>query len=68
MNQENVSRVIKILLLLECTTIGYYGENCSAHCPENCLDGLCNPVNGTCYGCRDGYNGPTCTKGYRLYH
>ena len=53
-----------ILLLLDCTLPGYYGENCSTPCPVNCLDGLCDNVNGTCYGCRDGYSGPTCSAGY----
>ena len=62
--QENVTHVIKILLLLDCTLPGYYGENCSTPCPVNCLDGLCDTVNGTCNGCLDGYSGSTCSEGY----
>ena len=53
-----------MLLLLGCSSIGYYGENCSIPCPVNCLDGLCDTENGTCYRCLDGYSGPTCNKGY----
>ena len=47
-----------------CILPGYYGENCSTPCPENCVDGLCHNVNGTCYNCRGGYSGPTCNAGY----
>ena len=52
------------LLLLDCILPGYYGDNCSTPCPENCVDGLCDNVNGTCYYCRGGYSGPTCNAGY----
>ena len=52
------------LLLLDCILPGYYGDNCSTPCPENCVDGLCDNVNGTCYNCHGGYSGPTCNAGY----
>lgn len=45
---------------------GNYGKNCSTPCPQNCLDGLCDIVNGMCFGCLGGYNGPNCSEGY--YH
>lgn len=48
----------------ECPSPGYYGENCSTPCPENCLDGVCDTVNGTCYDCIDGYSGSECSKGH----
>ena len=54
--------------LLGCPSLGYYGENCSIPCPVNCLDGLCDSVNGTCFGCFDGYSGPTCNEGYWFIH
>lgn len=58
-----ISHIIIGFLLLDCTTSGYYGGNCSTPCPENCFDGLCDTVNGTCYRCHDGYRGPTCNEG-----
>ena len=51
-----------------CPSLGYYGENCSIPCPVNCLDGICDSVNGTCFGCLDGYSGPTCNEGYWFFH
>ena len=62
--QKNVilNLVIELLLLLGCPQ-GYYGENCSIPCPVNCLDGLCDTENGTCYRCPNGSSGPTCNKG-----
>lgn len=62
--EENVVISSIWFLLLGCTISGYYGENCSTSCPENCLDGLCDTVNGSCYACIDGYSGPTCHRGY----
>ena len=52
-----------ILLLSGCSYPGYYGENCSLECPQNCQDGYCDIVEGTCFGCSNRYIGPRCTKG-----
>ena len=41
---------------------GFYGENCSIPCPKNCRDGRCHIVEGTCFGCVDGYIGDKCTE------
>ncbi|XP_065924918.1 receptor-type tyrosine-protein phosphatase alpha [Magallana gigas] len=35
-----------------CPTPGYYGENCSIPCPQNCF---CHIINGTCLDCVAGY-------------
>nr|XP_022309509.1 platelet endothelial aggregation receptor 1-like isoform X2 [Crassostrea virginica] len=43
-----------------CPSPGYYGENCSLECPQNCQDGYCDIVNGTCFGCAYRYIGPRC--------
>ncbi|XP_078328494.1 uncharacterized protein LOC144623747 [Crassostrea virginica] len=45
-----------------CPSPGYYGENCSLECPQNCQDGYCDIVEGTCFGCSHRYIGPRCTK------
>nr|XP_034322214.1 uncharacterized protein LOC117688333 [Crassostrea gigas] len=45
-----------------CPAPGYYGENCSLPCPQNCQERNCNIVYGTCLGCKDGYRGPTCDE------
>nr|XP_034322571.1 multiple epidermal growth factor-like domains protein 10 [Crassostrea gigas] len=45
-----------------CPTPGYYGEDCSLPCPQNCQEGHCHIVGGTCLGCVPGYIGPTCDK------
>ena len=60
----NKTQKYQTVLLLGCPSLGYYGENCSIPCPENCLGGLCDSVNGTCFGCLDGYSGPTCNEDY----
>ncbi|XP_078328062.1 uncharacterized protein LOC111112519 [Crassostrea virginica] len=49
-------------LLPRCPSPGYYGENCSLECPQNCQDGYCDIVEGTCFGCSHRYIGPRCTK------
>ncbi|XP_078329060.1 uncharacterized protein LOC144623938 [Crassostrea virginica] len=46
-----------------CPNQGYYGENCALPCPENCRNGVCHIVNGTCFGCSPGYKGMMCDKG-----
>nr|XP_022305088.1 N-acetylglucosamine-1-phosphodiester alpha-N-acetylglucosaminidase-like [Crassostrea virginica] len=43
-----------------CPSPGYYGENCSLECPQNCQNGYCDIVEGTCFGCAHRYVGPTC--------
>ncbi|XP_052695321.1 uncharacterized protein LOC128173685 isoform X2 [Crassostrea angulata] len=43
-----------------CLTLGYYGENCSTPCPENCKGGDCDIVDGTCISCVPGYKGSMC--------
>ncbi|XP_078328078.1 uncharacterized protein LOC144623516 [Crassostrea virginica] len=39
---------------------GYYGENCSLECPQNCQDCYWDIVGGTCFGCTHRYIGPRC--------
>ena len=46
-----------------CLTLGYYGENCSTPCPENCKGGDCDIVDGTCVSCVPGYSGSMCNIG-----
>ncbi|XP_078328964.1 uncharacterized protein LOC111115084 [Crassostrea virginica] len=45
-----------------CSTPGYYGENCSIPCPQNCLQRRCHITEGTCLGyrCATGYRGLMC--------
>ncbi|XP_078328406.1 uncharacterized protein LOC111115159 [Crassostrea virginica] len=43
-----------------CPSPGYYGENCSLECPQNCQDGYCDAVEGNCFGCTHRYIGPNC--------
>ncbi|XP_061180690.1 multiple epidermal growth factor-like domains protein 10 [Saccostrea echinata] len=45
-----------------CPTAGFYGENCDLTCPQNCQEGHCNIVDGTCLGCLTGYKGPRCEE------
>ncbi|XP_078328098.1 uncharacterized protein LOC144623528 [Crassostrea virginica] len=45
-----------------CPKPGYYGENCSIPCPNNCLEHLCDIVEGTCLDCVEGYTGPMCSE------
>uniref|UniRef100_A0A2C9L4T2 protein-tyrosine-phosphatase n=1 Tax=Biomphalaria glabrata TaxID=6526 RepID=A0A2C9L4T2_BIOGL len=41
---------------------GQWGQNCTSACNENCYDGMCNNVNGSCvFGCIDGFQLPNCT-------
>nr|XP_022300285.1 uncharacterized protein LOC111108594 [Crassostrea virginica] len=39
-----------------------YGDNCSLSCPQNCQEGHCDIVEGTCLGCVTGYNEPRCNE------
>nr|XP_022306227.1 multiple epidermal growth factor-like domains protein 10 [Crassostrea virginica]XP_022306228.1 multiple epidermal growth factor-like domains protein 10 [Crassostrea virginica] len=43
----------------ECPIPGFYGENCSIPCPQNCH---CHITEGTCLGCLPGYVGTNCNK------
>ncbi|XP_022308442.2 uncharacterized protein LOC111114445 [Crassostrea virginica] len=43
-----------------CPAPGYYGENCSIPCPQNCLEGHCDVIEGTCLGCSARYRGLMC--------
>ena len=42
---------------------GYYGDNCSVECPQNCQDDNCDIVRGNCPGCKPGLIGPRCDIG-----
>ncbi|XP_078330387.1 uncharacterized protein LOC144624457 [Crassostrea virginica] len=44
----------------DCPSPGYYGENCSLECPQNCQDGYCDSMEGTCLACKPGFIGPRC--------
>ncbi|XP_078328057.1 uncharacterized protein LOC111112263 [Crassostrea virginica] len=44
----------------DCPSPGYYRENCSLECPQNCQNGYCDIVEGTCFRCAHRYIGPTC--------
>ena len=45
-----------------CSIPGYYGVNCSTPCPDpNCR--YCHIENGTCQGCKPGYQGIRCEQG-----
>lgn len=46
-----------------CQTPGFFGENCSIPCPQNCQEDHCNIVDGTCLGCTPGYIGSECDEG-----
>nr|XP_022306629.1 uncharacterized protein LOC111113003 isoform X3 [Crassostrea virginica] len=43
-----------------CPISGFYGENCSIPCPQNCQDPHCDIVTGACLGCDAEYFGQTC--------
>nr|XP_034321176.1 uncharacterized protein LOC105323883 isoform X1 [Crassostrea gigas] len=43
-----------------CSKSRHFGDNCSTPCRQNCLEGRCDVVDGTCLGCIPGYTGPTC--------
>uniref|UniRef100_A0A8W8P1F6 Multiple epidermal growth factor-like domains 10 n=1 Tax=Magallana gigas TaxID=29159 RepID=A0A8W8P1F6_MAGGI len=47
---------------VRCPVTGYYGEDCSLPCPQNCQEGHCHIVDGTCLGCVPGYTGARCDK------
>nr|XP_022307726.1 protein jagged-1b-like [Crassostrea virginica] len=45
-----------------CPSLGVFGQNCSLACPQNCQEGRCHIIKGTCLGCQAGYRGLTCNK------
>ena len=45
-----------------CPTPGMYGKICSLPCPQNCQQGRCDIVEGTCFGCIVGFKGAKCNK------
>ena len=51
-----------ILRFSGCPTPGFYGESCSMQCPQNCQEGRCHILDGTCLGCVSGYIGQICDK------
>ena len=46
--------------MLGCPVSGRYGQNCSIPCPQNCQNGYCDIVDGTCLECLSGYTGQKC--------
>nr|XP_022311501.1 uncharacterized protein LOC111116789 isoform X2 [Crassostrea virginica] len=45
-----------------CST-GSYGKECKQKCSKNCMDKeKCNPINGTCKKCADGFRGEKCDQ------
>lgn len=50
-----------------CQTKRFYGEDCSLPCPNNCQEGHCHIVDGTCLGCSAGYKGATCENGMHVF-
>lgn len=45
-----------------CPIPGYYGEDCSLPCPQNCQGGHCHIADGTCLGCVAGFTGRNCNE------
>ncbi|XP_078330348.1 uncharacterized protein LOC144624425 [Crassostrea virginica] len=43
-----------------CRSLRNYGENCSLECPQNCQDGYCDIVEGTCLACKPRFIGQRC--------
>lgn len=39
-----------------------YGKHCNETCPDNCEKNICD-INGTCFGCKPGWNGTYCNTG-----
>lgn len=54
---------LQMFMVIGCPSLGFYGENCSIPCPQNCLKGLCHIEQGTCLGCQKGYRGDVCYTG-----
>ncbi|XP_022306485.2 uncharacterized protein LOC111112903 [Crassostrea virginica] len=45
-----------------CQSLRNYEKNCSLECPQNCQDGYCDIVEGTCLTCKPGFIGPRCME------
>ncbi|XP_052692784.1 cell death abnormality protein 1-like [Crassostrea angulata] len=45
-----------------CPTPNCYGEDCSQSCQDQCMDSRCHIETGDCFGCKVGYQGPTCDQ------
>ncbi|XP_078330364.1 uncharacterized protein LOC144624437 [Crassostrea virginica] len=45
-----------------CPSPGYYEENCSLECPQNCQDGYSDSLEGTCLACKPGLIGLRCME------
>ena len=43
-------------------TQGMYGEKCMHECSEHCMNKKCDPVDGTCKPCADGFEGEKCNQ------
>ncbi|GMT07551.1 hypothetical protein PENTCL1PPCAC_29725, partial [Pristionchus entomophagus] len=41
-------------------SLGYYGDECTEHCPQGCTHGTCS--NGTCSNCEYPYHGEGCNQ------
>lgn len=53
--------VVFFLSLTACLP-GWYGQNCTNKCHQNCLS--CNRFNGDCtFGCKPGWKGINCENG-----
>ena len=52
-----------MIVIIGCPSPGFYGDNCSIPCPNNCHDSPCHIVEGNCLGCLPGYRGLTCIDG-----
>ncbi|XP_061169367.1 uncharacterized protein LOC133178662 [Saccostrea echinata] len=45
----------------------HYGSNCSKKCSVNCVQEICNIINGSCiFGCKSGYYGHMCNESCSL--
>lgn len=49
-----------IIYSIGCPKPIYYGESCNLSCPTSCKNRRCHIETGKCFGCEDGYFGPTC--------
>lgn len=55
-----------IILLFEIVLgclMGVYGESCDKYCLDNCMEYVCDVINGICLKCLFGWVGYFCDKG-----
>lgn len=58
-----------IIYSIGCPIPIYYGESCNLSCPTSCKNRRCHIETGRCFGCEDGYFGPTCNlRKYWRWH